>query len=160
MVANLSFSIVIVLLSWGIVSYFTLPDFKNQESNSSNSELSILSDNNTPKEVKHILRRACMDCHSYETRLPWYGYVFPVNLYLKDHIQDGLEDLNLSEWRNISTKKQTTQAYNITEELEAKTMPPKSYLFLHSDAEISQKDFETIQDWYFTLEKIYEKSYK
>ncbi|MCC5815925.1 MAG: heme-binding domain-containing protein [Leptospira sp.] len=160
MVAKLYLSLGIVILSWGLVSYFTSPKLSNYKSDHFNVELSILSDRNTPDDVKQILRRACMDCHSYETRLPWYGYVFPVNYYLKDHIQDGLEDLNLSEWKNFSHKKKATIAYNITEELEAKTMPPKSYLFLHSDAEISQKDFETIEDWYFTLEKIYEKSYK
>jgi hypothetical protein len=30
-------------------------------------------------QVKAILRRACYDCHSNETRWPWYSCIAPVS---------------------------------------------------------------------------------
>ena len=32
-----------------------------------------------PPQVKSLLREACYDCHSNETRWPWYTYIAPVS---------------------------------------------------------------------------------
>ena len=32
-----------------------------------------------PLEVDGLLQRACYDCHSNETRWPWYAYVAPAS---------------------------------------------------------------------------------
>src|SRR5579863_1250711 len=51
-----------------------------------------------PPRMADIMNRACMDCHSYETRWPWYSGVAPVRWWLVQHVNDGRETLNLSEW--------------------------------------------------------------
>ncbi|MFM1875589.1 MAG: hypothetical protein RL266_1326, partial [Bacteroidota bacterium] len=52
----------------------------------------------TDVELKNILNKACMDCHSNETKYPWYANVVPVNYFLDNHIKEGREHLNFSEW--------------------------------------------------------------
>ena len=42
-----------------------------------------------PEEVIAILRRACYDCHSNETKWPWYSYVAPVSWLVSDDVRDG-----------------------------------------------------------------------
>ena len=37
----------------------------------------VVSDIQTSKEVKEILKRACYDCHSNETVWPWYSRSCP-----------------------------------------------------------------------------------
>ena len=36
-----------------------------------------------------ILKRACFDCHSNETRYPWYSYLPGASLVLAEHVRDG-----------------------------------------------------------------------
>ena len=42
-----------------------------------------------PADVKKILSVACMDCHSNNTRYPWYSKIQPVDWWLNDHVVDG-----------------------------------------------------------------------
>lgn len=50
--------------------------------------------------VKTILEKACMDCHSNNTRYPWYSKIQPVAWWLDDHIREGKKELNFSEYTN------------------------------------------------------------
>src|ERR1700677_1307278 len=57
-----------------------------------------------PPEVEVILRASCYDCHSDETRWPWYSYVAPVSWWIANHVQDGRRRLNLSEWADVTPR--------------------------------------------------------
>ena len=46
-----------------------------------------------PREVEPLLRRACYDCHSHETRWPWYAYVAPVSWLVADDVKDARRHL-------------------------------------------------------------------
>ena len=39
----------------------------------------VRNDVDAPAEVAAVLRAACYDCHSHETRWPWYSRVAPVS---------------------------------------------------------------------------------
>ena len=49
-------------------------------------------------EVETILRRACYDCHSNETRWPWYARVAPISFLLWRDVKEGRKELNFSIW--------------------------------------------------------------
>ena len=51
-----------------------------------------------PAEIKDILRRACYDCHSHETKWPWYSRVAPLSWWVAAHVEKGRADLNFSHW--------------------------------------------------------------
>ena len=72
----------------------------------------LLSTNPPPQQITAILRGACYDCHSYETRWPWYGYVAPVSWWLNSHVSDARDVLNFSEWPHTNAEK----AARLTEE--------------------------------------------
>jgi hypothetical protein len=38
-----------------------------------------------------IFRSACYDCHSNETRYPWYSHIAPVSWWMKHHINEARE---------------------------------------------------------------------
>ena len=48
-------------------------------------------------QVGNILARACGNCHSNQTKLPWYGHVIPVSWWIDSHVRNGREALNFSE---------------------------------------------------------------
>src|SRR5688572_7948472 len=61
---------------------------------------------NTPVKVADILRRLCYDCHSNNTRYPWYADVQPIGWFLANHIKNGKEELNFSVFANYSKRRQ------------------------------------------------------
>ena len=42
-----------------------------------------------PADVKTILAKACYDCHSNNTRYPWYANLQPLHWWLEKHIKKG-----------------------------------------------------------------------
>src|SRR5438874_1058331 len=63
-----------------------------------------------PAEVTAVLRRSCYDCHSNETRWPWYAYVAPVSWLVADDVKDGRAKLNFSSWGDYPLAKRASKA--------------------------------------------------
>jgi uncharacterized protein YxeA len=99
------------------------------------------------KEEEKIFRKACYDCHSDETRWPWYSYVFPISVFTVHHVREGREELNFSQWKNLPPNKQSAKSTTILEEIEKREMPLGSYLILHKEANINSEDLEVIKKW-------------
>ena len=51
-----------------------------------------------PADVGAILERACRDCHSNDTKWPWYSNVAPVSWFVINHGNHGRSHFNYSEW--------------------------------------------------------------
>ncbi len=100
-----------------------------------------------PPEVMGVLRQSCYDCHSNETRWPWYSYIAPASWFLAEHVKDGRKQVNFSEWNTWDPNKKAHASEEILEVLESGEMPLKSYLLLHSDAELSEKDKMLLRQW-------------
>jgi len=98
-------------------------------------------------EAAAILERSCNDCHSSETRWPWYSNVSPVSWFLKNHVDEGRRELNLSEWGTYAARKRERKLHEICEQVEAGEMPIKSYLPLHPSAKLSDEDRRVLCDW-------------
>jgi hypothetical protein len=89
--------------------------------------------------TRDLAKRACFDCHSNETVWPWYSNVAPVSFFLANHIKDGREKLNFSQWDQPNT-----EAEDIVEVLEKGEMPLKSYLLLHPEADFTPAEKERL----------------
>src|SRR5258708_32654712 len=57
-----------------------------------------------PPEIKALLDRSCRDCHSNETRWPWYSQVAPVSWLVASDIHQGRDRFNYSEWTSYSSE--------------------------------------------------------
>lgn len=75
--------------------------------------------------------RACFDCHSNQTRWPWYSHLAPISWMLQNHVDEGRRTLNFSEW-NTGYK----EAHEAGETVIEGSMPPRSYLLLHPEARL------------------------
>ena len=100
-----------------------------------------------PEGVKFILKRSCYDCHSYETKHPFYSYVFPISILINNHISEGREELNFSEFESLTLSKQSSKFRSIVEEIEENEMPLFGYTILHRDAILSPEEKETLITW-------------
>jgi hypothetical protein len=100
-----------------------------------------------PDEVSDVFRRACYDCHSNDTRWPWYSKFAPVSWFVIDHVNHGRRHLNFSDWARYSRQDQEKTLAEIQETVRSNAMPLSSYTLIHRDAVLSDTDKKMISDW-------------
>jgi hypothetical protein len=100
-----------------------------------------------PADVDAILRRACYDCHSNETRWPWYAYVAPVSWLVVHDVDEGRRELNFSIWGQYDEAKRISKASSAVEEIEEGHMPLPKYVRMHSEAAVSKAELERLEEW-------------
>ncbi len=100
-----------------------------------------------PGDIDAILRRACYDCHSNETRWPWYGRVAPASWLVAHDVEEGREYLNLSTWNRYDDAAMGKNLEEICEEIEEGAMPPWYYLPLHPGARLNDEERALIRAW-------------
>ena len=98
-------------------------------------------------DVDKILDRACKDCHSNNTKYPWYSNIQPVGWWLAKHVKDGKKELNFSEFANYEPKRQHHKLEEVIEQVKEGHMPLDSYLWIHDEAKLNQKEKETLLVW-------------
>jgi hypothetical protein len=100
-----------------------------------------------PEDVRSILAKACNDCHTNNTRYPWYSNVQPVDWWLTGHINDGKKELNLDDYSQKSLRFQYKKMEEIIEQVKEGKMPLKSYLWIHKDAILANDEKNKLIDW-------------
>lgn len=107
----------------------------------------VKADLKAPPEVKAILQRACYDCHSNETRWPWYSYVRPVAWVIASDVNAGRRELNFSNWGQYSLKRRKKLKREIGEAIAKGEMPLGIYLWMHSEATLTPEIKAVIVRW-------------
>ena len=87
-------------------------------------------------ETRALFMKACVDCHSNETKWPAYSNVAPISWIVYHHVVDGREHFNISAWGHQKKNKGKDAA----EELEEGEMPLKSYLLVHPEAKLTDAE--------------------
>jgi hypothetical protein len=90
-------------------------------------------------EVRALAVRACFDCHSNETKWPWYTNVAPMSWLVQKDVDEGRSKLNFSEWGR--GEQEFEEAAETVREGE---MPPLVYLPLHPEASLSEAEKSTL----------------
>lgn len=89
--------------------------------------------------TRALAERACFDCHSNQTRWPWYSHVAPISWLVQNHVDEGRRVLNFSEW-NLG-RSEADEAAEVVREGE---MPPRSYVLLHPEARLTDAEREQL----------------
>lgn len=98
-------------------------------------------------QVSAIFERSCRDCHSNKTVWPWYTNVAPISWWLSNHVNEGRQNLNLSEWSRLAQDRQDRKLRQICDEVSDGVMPLSSYVPMHPQAKLSDEDKKTLCDW-------------
>jgi hypothetical protein len=116
-----------------------------------NVEEDFIVQTNPPENIQQILKTSCYDCHSFQTKYPWYSNVAPISWWLKDHINDGRKHLNFSTWGTYEMKRKKHKLEECWEEVEKKEMPLESYLYTHGDADLTVEQRAELVNWFKSL---------
>ena len=100
-----------------------------------------------PGDIEQILRTSCYDCHSNETKYPWYSYVAPVSWLVVRDVKKGRGDLNFSDWDSLKSRDKIKILDEIAEEVNDGNMPMPIYTILHGDASLDDGQRQLMVKW-------------
>src|SRR4051812_6460773 len=89
--------ILLLLLAVLVIIQFFQPE-KNENNDMTGQSNDISSAMLVPDTVQAMLERSCYDCHSNNTKYPWYAEVQPVGWWLSHHVNEGKKELNFDEF--------------------------------------------------------------
>ncbi|MGA2246913.1 MAG: heme-binding domain-containing protein [Verrucomicrobiota bacterium] len=99
-----------------------------------------------PAAVAADVRAACYDCHSDETRWPWYARIAPASWLISRDVNEGRQHLNLSDWA-VDPARAAKNLDRINEVVDYREMPPAKYKLLHAEARLTGAQRQDILDW-------------
>lgn len=100
-----------------------------------------------PSDVNTILEKACNDCHSNNSRYPWYFNIQPIGMWMNEHIKDGKKELNFSEYASKRPRYQYNKMKETIDQIKEGEMPLDSYTWTHKDAVLTQDEKNKLIDW-------------
>ncbi|HXE80475.1 MAG TPA: heme-binding domain-containing protein [Vicinamibacterales bacterium] len=100
-----------------------------------------------PPDVAAILERSCRDCHSNETKWPWYSAVAPASWLLAYDVRAGRGEMNFSEWGDYEAEEASHLLEEACELTREREMPLRPYTWLHPRARLSDADVERLCAW-------------
>jgi hypothetical protein len=100
-----------------------------------------------PAQVKWILSRACYDCHSNQTRWPWYSRVAPISWLVAHDVALGRKEINFSDWNQYLPATRRRKLRWMGRALREEAMPPLLYRLLHPDARLSDSERAVMEHW-------------
>ena len=148
--------LLLVLLIIFIAIQFIKPK-KNIHSGAQTADISIIYP--VPANVNTILVKACKDCHSNNTRYPWYNKMQPVAWFLDNHVRDGKRSFNLNEFATYKIARQYDKISEVKKQIDKGDMPLSSYTLIHKDAILSDSEKDIVITWSEDIRKQMEATY-
>lgn len=84
-----------------------------------------------------MLKNSCYDCHSNETVWPWYSKIAPISYAVANHVNEGREHVNFSEWAEYNERQKAHILEECEEVIEEGEMPMSGYVMLHEEAKLT-----------------------
>lgn len=138
--------LIVILVAFIIIQFFPI-DKKNPPVNTGMDFLNI---KNTPENIAQVVKTSCYDCHSNETKYPWYSSIAPSSWFLKNHINEGRKHLNFSTFAMYEPKRQIHKMEECIEMIEKKEMPLESYYLGHQDAKLTDEQRQMLIKYFKT----------
>jgi hypothetical protein len=138
------------ILKWilcALLAGFTLLQFTNPARTNPPVVTDLVATNAPPAHVAALLHAACYDCHSNETKWPWYSRIAPASWLVVHDVVEGREHLNFSEWPADNPVRAAKRLENMGDEIGYGSMPPKKYTAIHADARLTDADRKELTEW-------------
>ena len=133
--------IVFVVVGFVVAIQFIRPDFHNP---AVDEKVAL----NTDAHVMGVLKNSCYDCHSNETKYPWYHNVAPVSWVMSNNIQSGRKALDFSNWANIDPAIKLQRLERAKQVINNAMMPKSEYLLMHKNAVLNLKEKQILEHFF------------
>ncbi|WP_027377173.1 heme-binding domain-containing protein [Kaistella palustris] len=140
--------LLILLVAFILIQFFQI----DKNNPAPTPQLDFLKIKDTPESTANLIRNGCYDCHSNESKYPWYANLQPVGWFLKDHIEEGRKELNFSTFATNPAKRQAHKLSEVQEMIENGKMPLDSYVLGHPEAKFSAAQKQEIIQYFKLIE--------
>ena len=114
--------------------------------------------NNYLINIKPIFHKKCFDCHSNQTRFPWYHKLPFIRGWLDSDVVEGSQHLEMtSDFPFGGHGDVKDDLIAIRESTLKGTMPPFAYRIVHPSSKISEEDKDQILKWITESETLLQK---
>jgi len=134
-----------------LVIFVVMQAFRPAKNNSNDTTKDISKSYAVPDNVETILVKACNDCHSNNTRYPWYSEIQHSAWWLSNHIKNGKQHLNFNAFLNYRIAKQYIRMEDCIKEIKEGGMPLPSYTWIHKDAILTDAEKQILYTWCGTV---------
>ena len=131
----------------GISSVTLHPSGQVKSSDPASGQSAILATADVPPEVRSILERSCLNCHSQKTAWPWYSYAPPMSWLIEKDVHQARSRMNFSKWDQYSLDERQQLLAEIAAMVTSKKMPLPRYTMLHPEARLSPADVQALYQW-------------
>ncbi|MGH7941725.1 MAG: heme-binding domain-containing protein [Limisphaerales bacterium] len=100
-----------------------------------------------PPDVAAMFRAACYDCHSDQTRWPWYSRIAPVSWQVAADVNRGRHHVNLSEWPADRPDLARKKIEDMSDAIDDGDMPIEKYTLIHKDARLTSQQRDRLTQW-------------
>ncbi len=107
----------------------------------------VKSDIPAPADVKAILHRACYNCHSNETKWPWYSHVAPASWLVTSDVHEARSHMDWSDWNQYDAEDQHDFIEHIWKLVNSGDMPLWYYKIAHPESKLTVEDKMKIKNW-------------
>ena len=114
---------------------------------SENPAAALGADAPVPAPVMATLRGACFDCHSNETRWPWYSSLPIVSWLIEHDVSEGRAQLNFSHWQDYTTFERADLLDKVCDKATKREMPLWQYRLLHRASHLNGWDIVALCAW-------------
>ncbi|MBS1852441.1 MAG: heme-binding domain-containing protein [Acidobacteria bacterium] len=105
----------------------------------------VTSEVDVPPEVKAILKSACYNCHSNETKLSWFDQPAPAYWLVARDVKQARARLNFSEMGKLPKGQQNAALFESVAQIEQGAMPLVPYQKLHPEARITPEQLQVLK---------------
>lgn len=100
------------------------------------------------RKVLPIFKKACYDCHSMETRYPWFYEIPAVQRFIDVRVVEAREDVLMKESFPFSTRHDPLRVLaTIKHVIASDIMPRFEYQILFWEAFLTDEEKQTVLDW-------------
>jgi hypothetical protein len=98
-----------------------------------------------PPQVREILRTACYDCHSNETKLAWFDQIVPAYWLVASDVNNARRHLNFSELATVAEVPQREALFEAINQIQSGEMPPRNYQMMHRNSKVSPEQLAVLK---------------
>jgi hypothetical protein len=133
--------LLILMIGFAVRSYSRLPEIPIDPATGVDADALV------PPSVMSTLRRACFDCHSDETRRPWYSALPVASWLIERDVREGRGQLNFSRWTHSNRFDRADLLDKACEKATKREMPLWQYRVLHPEARLTETDIAALCAW-------------
>lgn len=128
-----------------VLTLFALQFISTDTSNPKVDETLTLKTDDT---VMRLLKKSCYDCHSFETKWPYYAEIAPVSFFVSAHVNDARKALNFSLWEKMDKKIKLQRVKRAIVTINNEMMAFPRYVMAHEDAKLTRSEKEILINWF------------